>query len=76
MILNVSAYIRPVQLPPSNLGNFDYYNVTVSGWGKISDSQYIVLLLYCLVLKTALINKTVADDKKQVAISIFNGHFE
>jgi len=38
LILNVSAYISPVKLPPSDLGNLDGENVTVSGWGKTSDS--------------------------------------
>lgn len=76
MFLIVSAYISPVKLPPSNLGNLDDEHVIASGWGKTSDSQCIVLSFYCLVLKTAPINKAVADVKKQVAISVFIGHFE
>ena len=38
MILNVSAYISPMKLPPSNLGNLDGESVIISGWGKTSDS--------------------------------------
>jgi hypothetical protein len=43
MILNVSAYMSPVKLPPSSLGNIVAESVIVSGWGKTSDSKYIVL---------------------------------
>ena len=38
MFLIVSAYISPVKLPPSNLGNLDDEHVIASGWGKTSDS--------------------------------------
>jgi hypothetical protein len=38
MILNVSAYISPVKLPPSNLENLEGESVIVSGWGKTADS--------------------------------------
>jgi hypothetical protein len=44
MILNVSGYISPVKLPPSDLGNLERESVIASGWGKTSDSEYIVLL--------------------------------
>jgi hypothetical protein len=38
IILNVSAYISPVKLPPSNVGSLAGERVIVSGWGKSSDS--------------------------------------
>jgi hypothetical protein len=38
MILNVSTYISPVKLPPSDLGNLDDESIIVGGWGKTSNS--------------------------------------
>jgi hypothetical protein len=75
MILNVSAYISPVKLPPSNLGDLQGGSVIVSGWGKTSDSEYIVLSFYCLVLKTTSINKT-SRCEETGAFNKFSGHLE
>jgi hypothetical protein len=57
MILNVSAYMSPVKLPPSTLGNLVAESVIVSGWGKTSDSKYIVLSFHCLLLKTTSVGQ-------------------